>query len=158
MTANPANASTTPVPSTAGRAGQTHLQLAICAEIKKNKPETNIIYAKGEEFTNELIYAITTETTWEFHDKYRLADVLLVDDIQFIGGKESTQEEFFHTFEALHQAGKQIVLTSDRPSQKEIKTLEDRLRTLVLTGACWPTFSPRILKPASPSSAARWPN
>ncbi len=76
--------------------GKTHLLLAICAEIKKNKPETNIIYAKGEEFTNELIYAITTETTREFHDKYRLADVLLVDDIQFIGGKESTQEEFPH--------------------------------------------------------------
>ena len=127
VAANPANAYNPLFIYGGSGLGKTHLLLAICAEIKKNKPETNIIYAKGEEFTNELIYAITTETTREFHDKYRLADVLLVDDIQFIGGKESTQEEFFHTFEALHQAGKQIVLTSDRPPT-EIKTLEDRLR------------------------------
>lgn len=108
--------------------GKTHLLFAISTEIKKNKPGTNIIYAKGESFTNELIAAITNKTTEDFHNKYRRADVLLIDDIQFIGGKESTQEEFFHTFEALHQSGKQIVLTSDRPP-KEIKTLEDRLRT-----------------------------
>ena len=108
--------------------GKTHLLHAICAEIRENKPGTNIIYVKGEEFTNELIEAIGNKTTPEFHNKYRQADVLLVDDIQFIGGKESTQEEFFHTFEALYTAEKQIVLTSDRPP-KEIKTLEDRLRT-----------------------------
>ncbi|PWM37973.1 MAG: chromosomal replication initiator protein DnaA [Clostridiales bacterium] len=108
--------------------GKTHLLYAICNEIQKNSPQKKIIYAKGEEFTNELINAIATQTTKEFHDKYRMADVLLVDDIQFIGGKESTQEEFFHTFNTLYQAGKQIVLTSDRPP-KEIKTLEDRLRT-----------------------------
>ena len=108
--------------------GKTHLLYAICNEVLKNKPETNIIYVKGENFTNELIEAIRSESTAEFHNKYRQADVLLVDDIQFIGGKESTQEEFFHTFNTLYEANKQIVLTSDRPP-KEIKTLEDRLRT-----------------------------
>ena len=108
--------------------GKTHLLLAICNELLAHKPDTNIIYCKGEEFTNELINAIATKTTKEFHDKYRQADVLLVDDIQFIAGKDSTQEEFFHTFNTLYEAGKQIVLTSDRPP-KEIKTLEDRLRT-----------------------------
>lgn len=108
--------------------GKTHLLYAISNEIKKNSPNENIIYVKGEEFTNELINAIKTEKTKAFHDKYREADVLLIDDIQFIGGKESTQEEFFHTFNTLHQANKQIVLASDR-TPKEIKTLEDRLRT-----------------------------
>ena len=108
--------------------GKTHLLYAIAGEIKESRPKTNVIYVKGEEFTNELIAAIGAESTKEFHDKYRQADVLLVDDIQFIGGKESTQEEFFHTFNTLYQAGKQIVLTSDRPP-KEIKTLEERLRT-----------------------------
>ena len=108
--------------------GKTHLLYAICDEIKKNRPNTCIVYVKGEEFTNELIDAIGKKTTKEFHDKYRQADVLLMDDVQFIGGKESTQEEFFHTFNTLYESGKQIVLTSDRPP-KEIKTLEDRLRT-----------------------------
>ena len=108
--------------------GKTHLLYAIASEIKESRPKTNVIYVKGEEFTNELIAAIGNESTQDFHDKYRQADVLLVDDIQFIGGKESTQEEFFHTFEALYTAEKQIVLTSDRPP-KEIKTLEERLRT-----------------------------
>lgn len=108
--------------------GKTHLLYAIKDEIQKNRPEKRIIYVKGEDFTNELIEAIEKKTTNEFHEKYRKIDVLLVDDIQFIGGKESTQEEFFHTFNTLYQAEKQIVLTSDRPP-KEIKTLEDRLRT-----------------------------
>lgn len=108
--------------------GKTHLIRAICNEVLKDNPNFVCIYVKGEEFTNELIDAIKHETTLKFHDKYRSADILLVDDIQFIGGKDSTQEEFFHTFEALHQAGKQIVLTSDRPP-KEIKTLENRLKT-----------------------------
>ena len=108
--------------------GKTHLLYAIAAEIKENCPNTNVIYVKGEEFTNELIAAIGAESTKEFHDKYRQADVLLVDDIQFIGGKESTQEEFFHTFNSLYQAGKQIVLTSDR-SPSDMQKLEERLKT-----------------------------
>lgn len=108
--------------------GKTHLLYAIMSEIKKNRPDTNVVYVKGEDFTNELITAIGNKNTNAFRDKYRPADVLLVDDIQFIGGKEQTQEEFFHTFETLHAAKKQIVLVSDRPP-KEIKTLEDRLRT-----------------------------
>jgi len=109
--------------------GKTHLLYAMRNEIAAGSPEgQNIIIVKGEEFTNELIFAIQTNTTKEFHDKYRSVDVFLVDDIQFIAGKESTQEEFFHTFNKLYQDNKQIVLTSDRPP-KEIKTLEDRLRT-----------------------------
>ncbi|MEG0021033.1 MAG: DnaA/Hda family protein, partial [Oscillospiraceae bacterium] len=108
--------------------GKTHLLNAISTEIEKNNPTSNIIYVDGETFTNEIITAIRENKTAEFHNKYRQADVLLVDDIQFIAGKESTQEEFFHTFNALHKAGKQIVLVSDRPA-KEIKSLEDRLRT-----------------------------
>ena len=108
--------------------GKTHLLGAIQFEIHKNFPDYNIVYVDGEKFTNEIISAIHDNTTAEFHNKYRAADVLLVDDIQFIGGKESTQEEFFHTFNTLYNAGKQIVLVSDRPP-KEIKSLEERLRT-----------------------------
>ena len=108
--------------------GKTHLLGAIQFEIHKNFPDYNIVYVDGEKFTNEIISAIHDNTTAEFHNKYRAADVLLVDDIQFIGGKDSTQEEFFHTFNTLYNAGKQIVLASDRPP-KEIKSLEDRLRT-----------------------------
>lgn len=108
--------------------GKTHLLYAIGNEIKKNNPEMNICYIKGDDFTNELIESLRLSKMHEFRHKYRNTDVLLVDDVQFIGGKESTQEEFFHTFNALHEAHKQIVLTSDRPP-KEIRTLEDRLRT-----------------------------
>ncbi|MBQ5801105.1 MAG: chromosomal replication initiator protein DnaA, partial [Clostridia bacterium] len=96
--------------------------------IKRIKPNVKIIYKKCEEFTNELISAISTSTTYAFREKYRSADVLLIDDIQFIAGKESTQEEFFHTFTALYESGKQIILTSDRPP-KEITPLSERLRT-----------------------------
>ena len=108
--------------------GKTHLLHAIKNEISKATPEKNIVYVKGEDFTNELIEAIRLNTTNDFRQKYRKSDILLVDDIQFIGGKESTQEEFFHTFNTLHEANSQIVLTSDRPP-KDIKTLEDRLRS-----------------------------
>lgn len=113
--------------------GKTHLLYAIGNDIKNNYPDKNIIYIKGDDFTNELIEAIGKATTAEFRQKYRQADVLLVDDVQFIGGKERTQEEFFHTFNALFEANKQIVLTSDRPP-KEIKTLEDRLRSRFESG------------------------
>ncbi|MBQ7124439.1 MAG: chromosomal replication initiator protein DnaA [Oscillospiraceae bacterium] len=107
--------------------GKTHLLFAIMNEVKRRKPDALVAYVKGEEFTNELIAAIRSQTTQEFREKYRKVDYLLVDDIQFIAGRDSTQEEFFHTFNALYESGKQIVLVSDRPP-KEIKTLEDRLR------------------------------
>ena len=107
--------------------GKTHLLNAIGNEIKKNDASKSICYVKGDDFTNELIESLHRATMSEFRQKYRHADVLLVDDVQFIGGKESTQEEFFHTFETLYLAQKQIILTSDRPP-KEIKTLDDRLR------------------------------
>lgn len=108
--------------------GKTHLLYAIGNEIKKNDPNKVICYIKGDDFTNELIESLRLAKMSEFRQKYRHADVLLVDDVQFIGGKESTQEEFFHTFNALYDAHKQIVLVSDRPP-KEIKTLDDRLRS-----------------------------
>ena len=107
--------------------GKTHLLYAIGNEIKKNDSSKSICYVKGEDFTNEHIESLHRANMSEFRQKYRYADVLLVDDVQFIGGKESTQEEFFHTFETLYLAQKQIILTSDRPP-KEIKTLDDRLR------------------------------
>lgn len=108
--------------------GKTHLLYAIGNEIKKNDPSKVICYIKGDDFTNELIESLRLAKMADFRHKYRQADILLVDDVQFIGGKESTQEEFFHTFNALYDAKKQIVLTSDRPP-KEIKTLDDRLRS-----------------------------
>lgn len=108
--------------------GKTHLISAIMNEIKENRPGEVILYTSGEHFTNELIHHIREHNTNTFHDKYRSCDVLLVDDIQFISSREATQEEFFHTFETLKNAGKQIVLTSDRPP-KEMVTLEERLRT-----------------------------
>ncbi|MBO5789283.1 MAG: chromosomal replication initiator protein DnaA [Clostridia bacterium] len=106
--------------------GKTHLLYAVTNELKASNPNIRLIYKKGEEFTNELIESIQKGTTVSFREKYRTADVLLIDDIQFIAGKESTQEEFFHTFNALYEAEKQIILTSDRPP-RDIKTLEDRL-------------------------------
>ncbi len=128
VAANPANAYNPLFIYGGSGLGKTHLLTAICTEIDRNYPEKEIIFVKGEEFTNELIQSIISESTRQFHEKYRSADILLMDDVQFIGGKESTQEEFFHTFNSLYQAGKQIILTSDRPP-KEIKTLEERLRT-----------------------------
>lgn len=113
--------------------GKTHLLYAIGNDIKHNFPDLNITYVKGDDFTVELIEALKLNTMTEFRHKYRQADVLLVDDVQFIGGKERTQEEFFHTFNTLYEANKQIVLTSDRPP-KEIKLLEDRLRNRFESG------------------------
>lgn len=108
--------------------GKTHLLNAICNEVRLNNSDAKILYTSGEDFTNELINSIQNRTMPEFHNKYRTVDVLLVDDVQFIGGKVQTEEEFFHTFNTLAQANKQIVLASDRPP-KEIQTLEDRIRT-----------------------------
>ncbi|MBQ7386863.1 MAG: chromosomal replication initiator protein DnaA [Clostridia bacterium] len=108
--------------------GKTHLLYAIMNHMKKNNPDLKIIYKKSETFINELIEAIGDGFTAAFKEKYRSADVLLIDDIQFLAGKESTQEEFFHTFSALYESEKQIILTSDRPPM-EIKPLTDRLRT-----------------------------
>jgi len=113
--------------------GKTHLLKAIAYEISKNKPELKVLYTTGESFTNELIKAITEKDTTNFHEKYRNADFLLVDDVQFIAGKDSTQEEFFHTFNELYNLGKQIVLTSDIPPSK-MKKLEDRMKSRFVLG------------------------
>ena len=108
--------------------GKTHLLYAIANAARKKWPAARIVYIKGDDFTNELVASIRENRNAEFREKYRQTDILLMDDIQFIAGKIQTQEEFFHTFNTLREAGKQIVLTSDRPP-KEITQLEDRLRT-----------------------------
>ena len=113
--------------------GKTHLLYAIANGLRQRKPDANIVYIKGDQFTNELISAIQTGKNIEFRNKYREADLFLVDDIQFIAGKEATQEEFFHTFNKLYEDHKQIVLTSDRKPD-DMLTLEDRLRSRFLWG------------------------
>lgn len=113
--------------------GKTHLMHAIANYAKTMNPDAKIVYISSEKFTNELIQAISTRTTPQFRSKYRNADILLIDDIQFLAGKEMAQEEFFHTFNDLYNANKQIVLTSDR-LPREINTLEDRLRTRFESG------------------------
>ena len=108
--------------------GKTHLLLAIGHDLLNKNPNMNVAYIKGDDFTNELIQAISRSTTNDFHEKYRNVELLLVDDIQFIAGKTATQEEFFHTFNTIYESGHQIVITSDRPPM-EMTTLDDRLRT-----------------------------
>ncbi|MBE6864402.1 MAG: chromosomal replication initiator protein DnaA [Ruminococcus sp.] len=108
--------------------GKTHLITAIANEVRKNNPDFNIVYVTSETFGSDLVNAINNGLISDFHDKYRNADILLIDDIQFFSGKERMQEEFFHTFYKLHQDGRQIVITSDKPP-KELLTLEERLRT-----------------------------
>jgi len=108
--------------------GKTHLIQAIGHTMLETNPQTKILYVSSEKFTNEFVSSIKEGRAKEFKDRYRNVDLLLIDDIQFIGGKEQTQEEFFHTFNELHQQGKQVVMTSDRPP-KAIPALEDRLRS-----------------------------
>lgn len=113
--------------------GKTHLLNAIIEKLKSNNPDAKIVYTTSENLTNELFFALQTKTTYDFHNKYRTCDALLVDDIQFIAGKNQTEEEVFHTFDTLIKAGKQIVLTSDKPPSA-IPKIEDRLKTRFESG------------------------
>ncbi|MGI4758294.1 MAG: chromosomal replication initiator protein DnaA [Janthinobacterium lividum] len=108
--------------------GKTHLMHAIGHEVKRRNPHSSIMYVSGEKFTNEMINSVRYDKMTTFRDRFRTVDVLLIDDIQFLAGKERTQEEFFHTFNALHESMKQIVIASDRPP-KELAGFEDRLRS-----------------------------
>jgi len=108
--------------------GKTHLMHAIGHRVVQDNLAANVVYVTCEKFTNEFIIALQNNRTPEFRNRYRQVDVLLIDDIQFLAGKETTQEEFFHTFNALHESGRQLIISSDRPP-KEIQTLEARLRS-----------------------------
>ncbi|MBQ3432214.1 MAG: chromosomal replication initiator protein DnaA [Clostridia bacterium] len=113
--------------------GKTHLLNAIANRIKENDPSVKIIFVKAEEFTNEFLNHLSNKTTALFHDKYRNADIIIIDDIQFLAGKETTQEEFFHTIDSYIVENKQIILSSDRPP-KDISTLADRIRGRIEQG------------------------
>ncbi len=113
--------------------GKTHLLQAIGMHVLQEQPDKKVLYTTSEKFMNDLIYAIQTKSAEKFRDKYRKNDVLLIDDIQFISGKERTQEEFFHTFNTMYEANKQVVIASDRPP-KDIATLEKRLRSRFESG------------------------
>jgi chromosomal replication initiator protein len=123
--------------------GKTHLLYAITNYLREQNPNVKVIYIKGEDFTNQMIDCLSRQAMPEFREKYRDCDVLLIDDIQFIAGKVSTQEEFFHTFNALYEGRKQIILTSDR-QPREIKTLEDRLKTRFEWGLIADIQSPNL--------------
>ena len=127
--------------------GKTHLIYAIANVIRRNDYNAKIAYVKGDDLTNELVDAIREGKTAEMREKYRQADLLLVDDVQFIAGKKQTQEEFFHTFNTLYESGRQIVLTSDRPPS-EMTLLDDRLRTRfewgLLVDVAPPDFETRL--------------
>ena len=133
--------------------GKTHLLYAIAHKIHRNHPEYRIVYIKGDSFTNELIQAIREGRNPEFREKYRSADVFLMDDVQFIAGRESTQEEMFHTFNTLYELKKQIVLPPTAPPRRCCGWTTGCAPGS--NGACPWTFSPRTMKPAWPSSRTR---
>lgn len=137
--------------------GKTHLIYAIAHEVRSKKPDAKIVYIKGDDFTNELVAAIRMGKNVDFRSKYRDADLLLMDDVQFIAGRKQTQEEFFHTFNALYESKRSIVLTSDRPP-REMELLEDRLRTRfewgMLADVQAPDFETRLA--IVKNKAAQW--